>query len=68
MTQLDPWLQKLDVLRGARQIAEFMGVTLNHVYRLFCTPRIPISREGGTRVARRSALKAWYDSGGDDDG
>ncbi len=68
MTTLDPMLQKLDVLRGARQIAEFMGVTLNHVYRLFRTPRIPISREGGTRVARKSALKAWYDSGGDDDG
>ncbi len=68
MTPFDPVLQKLDVLRGARQIVEFLGVTLNHVYRLFRTPRIPISREGDTRVARRSALKAWYDSGGDDDG
>ena len=66
MTQHDPMVQKLDVLRGARQIAEFMGVTLNHVYRLFRTPRISIVLEGGFLVARRSKLLGWCDDGGGD--
>ena len=47
MTPLNPMLQQLDALRGARQIAEFMGVMLGHVYRLFRTYRIPITRDGG---------------------
>ena len=66
MTQHDPMVQKLDVLRGARQIVEFMGVTLNHVYRLFRTPRIPITREGGFLVAWRSKLRESCDGGGSD--
>jgi len=59
-------LRKLGALRGARQIVEFLGVTLNHVYRLFRTPRIPITREGGLVVAQRSKLREWYDGGGSD--
>jgi len=66
MTQHDPMVQKLDVLRGARQIVEFMGVTLDRVYRLFRTFRIPITREGGLVVAQRSKLREWYDGEGGD--
>ncbi len=66
MTPLNPMLQQLDALRGARQIAEFMGVTLGHIYRLLRTPRIPITREGGFLVAWRSKLREWYDGGGGD--
>ena len=66
MTQHDPMVQKLDVLRGARQIAEFLGVTLGHIYRLLRTPRIPITREGGLVVAWRSKLRGWHDGGGGD--
>ena len=61
MTTLDPMLQKLDVLPGARQIVEFVGVTLGHVCRLFRTPCIPITREGGFLVARRPKLRERYD-------
>ena len=66
MTQHDPMLQKLDALRGARQIVEFMGVTLNHVYRLFRMSCIPIAREGGFLVAWRSKLRESCDGGGSD--
>ncbi len=66
MTQHDPMVQKLDVLRGTRQIAEFMGVTLNHVCRLFHMSCIPITREGGFLVARRSRLRESCDGGGGD--
>ena len=66
MTPFDPMLRKLNVLRGARQIVEFMGVTLGHIYRLLRTPRIPITREGGLVVARRSKLRGWCDGGGGD--
>lgn len=66
MTQHDPMLQQLDVLRGTRQIVELMGVTLGHVYRLLRTSRIPITREGGLVVARRSKLRGWCDGGGGD--
>jgi hypothetical protein len=61
MTTLDPMLQKLDAPRGARQIVELMGVTLGQIYRLFRTPRIPITREGGFLVARRPKLRERYD-------
>ncbi len=66
MTQHEPMVQKLDVLRGARQIVDFMGVTLNHVYRHFRTPRIPITREGGLVVAWQSKLRESCDGGGCD--
>ncbi len=66
MTPLAPMLRKLDALRGARQIAEFMGVTLDRVYRLLRTFRIPITHEGGKLVVRRSKLRERYDGGGGD--
>ena len=66
MTPLDPMLRKLDALRGARQIVEFVGVTLSHVCRLFRTPRISITREGGLLVAWRSKLRESCDGGGCD--
>ncbi len=66
MTTLDPMLQKLDALRGTRQIVEFVGVTLGHVCRIFRTSRIRISREGSFLVARRSKLREWHDGGGGD--
>ena len=68
MTQLDPWLKNMDVLCGAKAIGRFVGVPTNRLYHLVRCPNLPINREGSTRVARRSALKAWYDRGGDDDG
>ena len=66
MTTLDPMLRKLDVLRGNRQIAEFVGVTLGHVCRLFRMSCIPITGEGGFLVAWRSKLRESCDGGGSD--
>ena len=44
MTTLDPMLQKLDALRGTRQIVEFVGVTLGHVFK---APRDPAGGQLG---------------------
>jgi hypothetical protein len=59
-------LRKLNVLRGARQIVEFVGVTLGHVCRLFRMSCISITREGGFLVAWRSKLRESCDGGGSD--
>jgi len=53
-------------LRGAKEIAEYIGAPPSRVYALAtCTPkRISVHRDGSTLVAKRSELDAWMRAGG----
>ncbi len=51
-------------LRGADQIAEYIGAPRSRVYALTSAGRIPVERDGSSLVARRSELDAWVRGGG----
>ncbi len=51
-------------LRGADQIASYIGSPPSRVYALASARRIPIQRDGSALVARRSELDSWLRSGG----
>ena len=46
-----------DLLSGAREIAEFLGVNEREVYHLAKTKRLPIGRLGKKLIASRSQLR-----------
>jgi len=46
-----------DILYGAGEIAEFLGVTEMQVYHLARKKRIPVGKLGKTLVASKRALK-----------
>jgi len=53
-------------LRGADQIASYIGAPRSRVYALAsCKPaRIPVQRDGAALIAKRSELDAWLRAGG----
>lgn len=52
-------------LRGAEQIAAYIGSTRSRVYALVSARRIPVEHDGAAIVAKRSILDAWIKKGGD---
>jgi hypothetical protein len=51
-------------LRGAEQIASYIGSPRSRVYALASARRIPVQRDGSALVARRSELDSWLRNGG----
>ena len=51
-------------LRGADQIAAYIGSPRSRVYALASARRIPVQRDGSALVARRSELDSWLLCGG----
>jgi hypothetical protein len=51
-------------LRGAEQIAGYIGSPRSRVYALASARRIPVQRDGSTLVAPRSELDSWLYRGG----
>jgi excisionase family DNA binding protein len=51
-------------LRGADEIAGYIGSPRSRVYALASARRIPVQRDGSALVARRSELDSWLESGG----
>ena len=51
-------------LRGAEQIAGYIGSPRSRVYALASARRIPVQRDGSSLVARRSELDQWLRAGG----
>ena len=51
-------------LRGADQIASYIGSPRSRVYALASARRIPVQRDGSALVARRSELDSWLRNGG----
>ena len=51
-------------LRGAEQIAGYIGSPRSRVYALASARRIPVQRDGSALVARRSELDSWLRGGG----
>lgn len=51
-------------LRGADEIASYIGSPRSRVYALASARRIPVQRDGSALVARRSELDSWLRSGG----
>lgn len=58
MEQRDGWL------RGADEIAAYIGARRDRVYALVSADRIPVHRDGSALVAKRSELDAWIRNGG----
>lgn len=56
--QEDGWV------RGAKEIAAYIGAPVSRVYALSSAGRIPLQRDGTALVARRSDLDAWLRTGG----
>jgi hypothetical protein len=52
-------------LRGAEAIADYIGSTASRVYALVSARRIPVEHDGAAIVAKRRALDAWIEQGGD---
>ena len=51
-------------LRGADEIAAYIGSPRSRVYALASARRIPVQRDGSALVARRSELDSWLLNGG----
>lgn len=51
-------------LRGADQIAAYIGAPRSRVYALTSAGRIPIEHDGSALIARRSVLNDWLRAGG----
>lgn len=51
-------------LRGAKQIAAYIGAPASRVYALSSAKRIPVHRDGSALIARRSDLDQWVLQGG----
>lgn len=53
-------------IRGAQAIADYLDCPRGRVYALAGTtpPRIPVTRDGSSLIARRSDLDRWLENGG----
>lgn len=59
-----PATERLDLLRGANEIAEFIygdAARARSIYHLAETSRLPVFRLGSQICARRSSLIAWIE-------
>lgn len=52
---------EVDLLIGAKAIAEFLGVSRRQAYRLISDGIAPSFKLGGTVAARRSSLTRWLE-------
>lgn len=48
-----------DVLKGADEIARFMGLTRRAIYHAAAQNALPVFRMGETILARKTTLLAW---------
>ncbi|WP_411891931.1 hypothetical protein [Yoonia sp. SDW83-1] len=53
---------KIDVLRGAKEIADFLGTTPGRVYRLHQSRQLRTFTEGATICARKTTLIAYIEN------
>jgi hypothetical protein len=53
-----------DWIRGADDIAAYIGAKKSRVYALSSAGRIPVERDGSALVALKSDLDAWIRQGG----
>jgi hypothetical protein len=51
-------------LRGADQIAAYIGAPRSRVYALTSADRIPVQRDGSALISRKPDLDAWLRAGG----
>jgi excisionase family DNA binding protein len=51
-------------LRGADQIASYIGAPRSRVYALASAGRIPVERDGSALIARTADLDDWLRAGG----
>jgi hypothetical protein len=51
-------------LRGADQIAEYIGAPRSRVYALTSARRIPVEHDGSALIAQTTALDEWLRAGG----
>lgn len=51
-------------LRGADEIARYLGCSTSRVYALNSARRLPVEKDGAAIVARREALDRWVREGG----
>lgn len=51
-------------LRGAGEIAAYLGCSSSRVYALNSARRLPVEKDGSAIIARRSDLDAWLREGG----
>lgn len=51
-------------LRGAEQIAGYIGAPRSRVYALASARRIPVEHDGSALIAHTSALDEWLRAGG----
>jgi len=51
-------------LRGAHQIAAYIGAPRSRVYALASARRIPVEHDGSALIAHTSALDDWLRAGG----
>ena len=58
MERRDGWL------RGADEIAAYIGCKKDRIYALVSAGRIPVHKDGSALVAKRSELDAWIRNGG----
>lgn len=52
-------------LRGAQEIADYLGCSTSRIYSLSSSRRLPAEHDGAALVARASVLDEWVRSGGD---
>ena len=50
-----------DLLRGAEEIATFMGVGRRQIYHLVQSGQLPVFKLGATLCARRSRIFDWIE-------
>jgi excisionase family DNA binding protein len=51
-------------LRGADEIATYIGAPRSRVYALTSARRLPVERDGSALIARKSELDTWLRAGG----
>ena len=51
-------------LRGAEEIARYIGCSPSRVYQLNSARRLPVVKDGAAICARRSDLDRWIEQGG----
>ena len=56
MTEITKSTEMLD---GAKEIAEFLGLRERSIYHLVAKGQLPVIRLGGKIAARRSTLERW---------
>jgi hypothetical protein len=59
-TAVAPAKEQLDLLIGAKAIAEFTGLSTNQVYHQHAIGALPITQQGSLLIASKSRLRAHF--------